>query len=212
MATDPNKILTKLRTDSYDYAAALSAIQAEKKTAQSVGDEIFANQLWATESIIQIHQKFVKTFELLRARQYYEAWCEAEQVELTILFLSRNSPDGFESVKDINAMVRQLQSLYPYRFFASYVMHVKAEKCSICGQNRSIRCFCGHRLGKVYNGELCCNIVTDAELKGIDIVENPVHKFSVLFPSDSEGRHDHYDYTLLEELMKVWRKPFQFWK
>ena len=168
MATDPNKILTKLRTDSYDYAAALSAIQAEKKTAQSVGDEIFANQLWATESIIQIHQN--------------------------------------------NAMVRQLQSLYPYRFFASYVMHVKAEKCSICGQNRSIRCFCGHRLGKVYNGELCCNIVTDAELKGIDIVENPVHKFSVLFPSDSEGRHDHYDYTLLEELMKVWSKPFQFWK
>lgn len=212
MAMDPNKILATLRNEGCDYVAALNTINAEKQAAQYAGDELYANQLWVAETIIEIHQQFVKTFDLLKAGQYYEAWCEAEQVEINIQYLARNSQEGLENVKDINSRVRQLQSLYPYKFFASYVMHVKKEKCSICGKERSIRNFCGHRIGKVYNGELCCNRVTDAELKGIDIVENPVHKYSVLFPSDAVGRHDLYDYTLVEELMKYWSKPFQFWK
>lgn len=212
MAMNPNQIMTTLRSDGCDYAATLSAIQAEKHVAQATGNETYANHLWVVEAIIEIHQQFVKTFELLKAKRYYEAWCEAEQVEITIQFLARNSQEDLEKVKDIYAMVRQLQSLYPYKLFASYVMQVKKEKCSICGQDRSIRNFCGHRIGKVYNGELCCNIVTDAELKGIDIVENPVHKFAVLFPSDSDGRHDHYDYKLVEGLMNFWSKPFQSWK
>ena len=212
MEMNLNYILAKLRSDSCDYDAALFAIKSEKQAAQDAGDELYANQLWAVETIIKIHQKFVMTFDLLKAGRYYEAWCEAEQVEINIQFLASNSQEDLENVKDINARVRQLQSLYPYKFFASYVMHVKKEKCSICGRERSIRNFCGHRIGKVYNGELCCNMVTDAELKGIDIVENPVHKYSVLFPSDAEGRHDYYDYKLVEGLIEHWSKPFQFWK
>lgn len=212
MAMEPNQILATLRNNGCDYAAALSAIKVQKLVAQSAGDEIYANQLWAAETIIEIHQQFVKTFELLKADQYYEAWCAAEQVEINIQNLARNSKEGFDNVKDINAMIRQLQSLYPYKIFASYVMHVKKEECSICGQERSIRHFCGHRVSKVYNGELCCNVVTEAELKGIDIVENPVHKYSVLFPSDAEGKHDYYDYTLVAGLMKYWVKPFQHWR
>lgn len=209
---DPNTILATLRNDDCNYAAALSAVNSEKRAAQTVGDETYANQLWVAESIIEIHQQFVETFQLLKAEQFYNAWCKAEQVEIMIQNLVRNSQEGFENVKDINIMVRHLQSLYPYKFFASYVMHMKKERCSICGQERSIRHFCGHRIGKVYNGELCYNMVTDAELKGIDIVENPVHKYSVLFVSDAEGSHDHYDYTLLVGLMKYWNKPFQFWR
>ncbi len=209
---DPNKILSKLRSDGCNYGAALDAIKAEKQIAQVSGDGKCANQLWVVETLIEIHQQFKETFKLLKARQYYEAWCKAEQVEINSQFLAHNSQEGFEHIKDIIAIVRQLQSLYPYKFFASYVMHVKKEKCSICGRERTIRTFCGHSVGKVYNGELCCNIVTDAELKGIDIVENPVHKYSVLFPSDAEGRHDYYDYTLVEGLMKYWSKPFQLWK
>lgn len=212
MAMDLNQILAKLRSDGCDYDAAIGAIKSEKQAAQDAGDELYANQLWAAETIIKIHLQFVKTFELLKAGRYYEAWCEVEQVEINIQFLAYNSQEGLENVKDIYAMIRQLQSLYPYRLFASYVMHVKKEKCSICGKERSIRNFCGHRTGRVYNGELCCNIVTDTELKGLDIVENPAHKYSVMFPSDTEGRHDHYDYTLVQGLMQYWSKPFQLWK
>lgn len=201
-----------LRNDGCDYDAALNSVKAEKQTAQGVGDDVYANQLWVAESIIEIHQQFVETFELLRVERYYDAWCKAEQVEIMIQNLAHNSQEGFENVKDINAMVWHLQSLYPYKLFASYVMHVKKETCSICGQERSLRNFCCHRIGKVYNGELCCNIVTEAELKGIDIVENPVHKYSVLFISDAEGSHDYYDYTLLAGLMKYWSKPFQHWR
>lgn len=209
---DPNQILATLRKDDCDYAAALNAIKAEKNAAQIAGDETYANQLWAAELLIEIHQLFVETFQQLKVELYYDAWCKAEQIEVMIHNLARNSQEGFENVRDINQMVRQLQSLYPYKIFASYVMHVKKEECSICGKERSIRNFCGHRTGKVYNGELCCNIVTEAELKGIDIVENPVHKYSVLFISDADGRKDHYDYTLVAGLMKYWSKPFQYWR
>lgn len=143
MEMNLNYILAKLRSDSCDYDAALCAIKSEKQAAQDAGDELYANQLWAVETIIKIHQKFVMTFDLLKAGRYYEAWCEAELVEINIQFLASNSQEDLENVKDINARVRQLQSLYPYKFFASYVMHVKKEKCSICGRERSIRNFCG---------------------------------------------------------------------
>lgn len=128
MAVNPDQILATLRNDGCDYTAALSEISSEKLVAQSAGDGKYANQLWVAESIIVIHQQLVETFELLKAEQYYEAWCKAEQIEIMIQNLAQNAPEGFEIVKDINLMVRQLQSLYPYRLFASYVMHVKKRK------------------------------------------------------------------------------------
>ena len=125
---DPNQILGKLRSDGCDYDAALDAIKAEKLTAQVSGDEKYANQLWVVETLIEIHQQFKETFKLLKAGQYYEAWHKAELVEINIQFLAHNSQEGFENIKDIFEMVRQLQSLYPYKAFASYVMHIKKRK------------------------------------------------------------------------------------
>lgn len=212
MAMDLAVLLPSLRNDGCNYTAILAEVLSEKQDAQTAGDEIRANSLWAIQTVVDVHEQFVQMYEKLAAGKYYEAWCDAEQIEIALYNLARNSQGAYAVVHDLNRIIRQLQSLYPYRIFASYVMHVKKEECSICGKERSIRNFCGHRTGKVYNGELCCNIVTEAELKGIDIVENPVHKYSVLFISDADGRKDHYDYTLVAGLMKYWSKPFQYWR
>lgn len=212
MAMDLAILLPSLRNDGCNYTAILAEVLSEKQDAQTAGDEIRANSLWAIQTVVEIHKQFVQMFEKLAAGKYYEAWCDAEQIEISLSNLARNSQEAYAVVHDLNRIIRQLQSLYPYRIFASYVMQIKKEKCSICGMDRSIRHYCGHRVGYVYNGEFCCNIVTEADFKGVDIVTNPVNKYSVLFPSDAEGQHDHYDYTLVAGLMKYWKSPFQSWQ
>lgn len=211
MATDKVTLLKNLRSEGCDYEAILHSLNEEKRTAQTDGDKPCANYLWALEQLVEIHKQFVGMYTLLRLAKYYEAWCVAAKVEISLHFLSSNSTEVFETVKDLGAMVGQLQSLYPYRVFASYVMEIKKEACTICGRERSIKHFCGHRVGRVYNGDLCLNEVKEASFKGVDIVENPVNKYSVLFPSVDGKQKDHYDYTLIAGLMNYWSRPFQHW-
>lgn len=78
------------------------------------------------------------------------------------------SKESYDLVKALNETIHSSQSLYLYRVFASYIMNVKKEKCSICGKERLFRNLCGHRVGKLYNGELCCNEVIMAEPVGVD--------------------------------------------
>ena len=158
-------ILNNLRTKGFNYANALTDIAQQKQIAQSSGNEPEANRLWAEQTVVEIHQQFIKMFSLLTEGKYYDAWCQAAQIEVDIRFLSKNSQEMFDLVKDLGEIIRQLQILYPYKVFASYVMDIKQESCSICGKVRSIRGFCGHRVGRVYNGELCCNVVEKQTLR-----------------------------------------------
>lgn len=54
--------------------------------------------------------------------------------------------------------------------------------------------------------------MTSCELRSISIVTNPVHKYAVAFLNDGKGNIvDHYDYSTLCTLMKVWENPYKFW-
>ena len=161
---------------------------------------------------IEVHQLYSQAFEQLKKGDYYIAWCTLERAELAIAAIMRNDADLYETVKDISFQIKRIQSIYPYKAFASTEILIKEQKCSICDSVRSIRNDCGHRVGYVYNGSLCANIVTNCELKSISIVTNPVHKYAVAFLNGSEGNSsDHYDYSILSALMKVWENPYKFW-
>ena len=140
------------------------------------------------------------------------AWCTLERAELMIAAIMRNNTELYETVKDVSFQIQRIQSIYPYKAFASTEILIKEQKCSICDSVRSIRNDCGHRVGYVYNGELCANIVTNSELKSISIVTNPVHKYAVAFLNDGKDNSvDHNDYSVLSALMKVWENPYKFW-
>ena len=206
------QILEHLRDDGFSFQDTLKYVQQDLALSQNSGQEQQANKLWAIRTVIEIHYEFSVVFELLQQGEYYKAWCNAEQVELKCKVLHRNFSDVFMLVKDLYESIVRLQGLYPYAIFSSYVIRIKKECCSICNQTRSIRHDCGHRKGYVYNGHLCCNIVEDFDFMGIDIVDNPVNKYAVLFATSKDGeREDKYDYTLIEGLMKYWQKPFQHW-
>ena len=212
MKIKTQEILSHLLEDDFDFDATIKEVDALRKDYQQQHDEENANVAWATSEIVSLHRDYRKAFSMLQEKQYYDAWCLLEQIEIGIVHLLRNFSGTKNAVSYIETMVRQLQSLYPYRVFFSTVIIVKERTCGICGKKRSIRHHCGHFPGHVYNGELCIDIVKKAELEGVDIVFNPEHKYAVAFGRNGEHDHeDHYDYKLLEGLMGRWKDPYFPW-
>ena len=212
MKNKAQEILSHLLEDGFDYDATIHEVDALRKDYQQHHDEENANVAWATLEIVSLHRDYRKVFSMLQNKQYYDAWCLLEQIEIGIANLLRNFPGVKNAVEYVSIIVRQLQSLYPYRVFFSTVIIVKERTCGICGKKRSIRHHCGHYPGHVYNGELCIDIVKKAELEGIDIVFNPEHKYAVAFGRNGEDDHkDHYDYKLLDGLMGWWKDPYLPW-
>lgn len=206
-----NKEIEEIRTTDFNYDAALANWNLILHEFQDSNDPQL-NNVWAMMSAIEIHQLYSQAFEQLKKANYYMAWCTLERAELMIAAIMRNDTELYETVKDISFQIQRIQSIYPYKAFASTEILIKEQKCSICDSVRSIRNDCGHRVGYVYNGELCTNIVTNSELKSISIVTNPVHKYAVAFLNDGKGNSvDHYDYSVLSALMKVWENPYKFW-
>jgi hypothetical protein len=206
-----NKEIEEIRTTDFNYDAALANWNLILHEFQDSNDPQ-SNNVWAMISAIEVHQLYSLAFEQLKKANYYMAWCTLERAELVIAAIRRNDSEVYDAVKDISFQIQRVQSIYPYKAFASTEILIKEQKCSICDSVRSIRNDCGHRVGYVYNGNLCANIVTKAELKSVSIVTNPVHKYGVAFIKDEKGgTSDHYDYGILSAIIKVWESPYKFW-
>ena len=211
MKTLLNDLLSNIRNTNFDLLEAKVFWEEQKKKYQQQGDEDNANFVWAILAIITIHHDYRSVHEKLQNAEYYEAWCEAEKVELTAKALNRHYPQLFETIVDIYRQVLILQSLYPYKLFSSSEILIEEHKCSICGKVRNFRNPCGHKVGFLYNGELCHNIVTKCQLVGIALVTDPVNKYAVAFAQDTNGKRIEYDYSPIAFLMKRWNNPYQFW-
>lgn len=112
MNNKAQEILSHLLEDGFDYDATIKEVDALRKGYQQQHDEENANVAWATLEIISLHRDYRKAYEMLRNKQYYEAWCLLEQIEIGITHLLRNFPGTKNAVSYIEMMVRQLQSLY----------------------------------------------------------------------------------------------------
>ena len=206
-----NNILEHLLDDGFDFDKTIKEVDGLRQAYRQQNDTDNANTAWAIMTIVGIHRDYRMVFSRLQIKQYYDAWCLLERIEIDISFLLRNFPGTKGAVEYVEIMVKRLQSLFPYRLFISTVMVITERTCSICGKKRSLRSHCGHYTGHVYAGELCCDEVQKGELRGADIVTNPEHKYSVLFPGDENGQKDNYDYQLLDYLMGVWKDPYNPW-
>ena len=211
MKNKASKILKHILDKDFDFDATIKEVDELRLAYRKQGDEENANAAWAVRTTLQIHRDFRKAHSLLKEKQYYEAWCLMENIEIGVDNLLRNCPGTLNAVKYISLMVKQLQSLYPYKVFMSTEIMIKERTCSICGQKRVIRHHCEHYAGYVYNGEMCKDIVKAAALEGISLVFDPEHKYAVAFLSDKNGRKDQYNYMLLEEVMRFWKNPFMTW-
>lgn len=205
-----NKLIG-IGVSNLNYDKILNKINVEKRKFVTLNKQEEAKSLWIYEQIFKIHKKYKMTFALLKNKKYYAAWCELEQIEIIINNLKRHfNYDEFKyKLHFVEKTIVNLQTIYPYRVFSSTELLIKEVKCSTCGQIISIRKSCGHQIGEIYEGDMCYRIVNKFELLGIAIVENPEHKYAVLFAEkDSE---DCIGYDAIKYLMNFIENPYEDW-
>lgn len=172
------------------------------------GEGTRANEIWRIETLNAIRGFFEDGFSQMKAGEYYQAWCNLERCEINISALRRNYDVGNISIVIwIEEFVAKFQDLYPYRIFSSIEMIHRKQECSICGTILTPRSLCGHQPGIVYFGEICSVTITEAQIIGVGIVENPRNKYAVLTPSDFE-----YDYSLVEYVVGCLHTPYCEWE
>lgn len=182
-------------------------IEELHRNAIDCQDEYEANYCWCLKQIYNIQKGFVSSINALKKQKYEDAWFALDRVDTELGFLEGNFDIAQENDKYhlvfIGNMIKEYQKLFPYCHFFSRESIIKAEECSICGKTISLRHPCGHKVGKLYMGELCLRKVTDMEFKGLCIVTDPFDKYAYLKLQEQE-----YNYGMLETLMMEIDTPY----
>lgn len=212
-----NDFKTGNKRDSKETEEIKKKLAEIKNLAVHRGNQDIAKDIWCLEQILKIQELYLIAFEVLKQEKFYDAWCELEQCEIKITHLSRHFQIDKE-IKDygltfIKKKVKQLQELFPYKWFMSPEFVVLDQKCNICNTSISLRKTCGHVIGEIYDGKSCCREITNGKMVGVALTENPRNKYAVPFSKDSKtGKQiDNFDYTFLKYLISVVQSPFDKW-
>lgn len=191
-------------------------LSLEKETAKGKNQEDLCNKIWCIEQVLEIVTTYLKTFNTLKEGKFYDAWVLLENIELQVKFLKPHFENKFSQygIDLISRQVEQFQSLYPYEVFFSPEILALRKRCNICNKEVLIRNPCGHKVGKLYQGEMCIRIVEEAKLLSIAAVKNPVQKYSVAFSIDPETGQsvDQYNYSRVKWVIERLQSPFDSWR
>ena len=167
-------------------------------------NQLGAKTPWCLETIGHIQDKFISVFLDFKAEEYREAWNSLEQCEKAITALDQHflEKQGEFGIEHIRAHTRQLQELYQLKWGFSPGLLFEEVQCSVCRSKRTLRDDCGHEIGEIYDGEICHTVVTKGKILHISIVDNPVQKYSVIWPDD-ETQFIVLKY-LADELLSPW--------
>lgn len=170
-------------------------------------NEKMANYFWCLRQVFRIQKDFVCAVNSLCAKRFEDAWLMLDKVDIAISSLEGNfdieqQNDKYHIVF-IKRIISEYQKLFPYQVFFSRESIIKKEECSICGKEISLRNTCGHKVGKLYMGELCLRRIVDMEFKGMCIVNDPFDKYTYLQIPGKE-----YNYGMLEALMSELHNPY----
>ena len=119
-----------------------------------------AKRVWALEQGLKAREHYLLAFQQMKSEDYYDAWVNLERCEIILIFLERHFPITNTLLDFIAEQVKRFQDIYPYKLFNSPEFIIHETQCSICGRTTSLRNPCGHRVGEIYNGEICARSVT----------------------------------------------------
>jgi hypothetical protein len=206
--------LNDIHKQPYSYEYLDNELQTIKENYVTEANQEQAKLLWVYQRIVKIHRLYTEAFGLLKDRSYYPAWCILDRIELNISSLKKHFPFNKKDfyLWHVERSVKNLQVMFPYKLFMSMEILKKKKECSICGKEVSVRNFCGHEVGEIYNGEMCYRLVTESEMLGISMVENPGNKYSVAFIQNERGeQEDGYNYDIIDYLFEHIESPYEFW-
>lgn len=159
-------------------ASQLSALYlevVEKKAREaSDGHNEAANYLLAMEYAVECFRLELEMYVDLKTDKMEKAWDKLISAQLSAM----NSISAHDSVRE--AMKERLDRLenieavmFPPQMFVSPGLVARKTSCSICMRSYEE---CKHLKGKAYNGELCAEVIEEADLKEISIVTDPANK------------------------------------
>jgi hypothetical protein len=195
-------------------AERLALVMREMKAAAvTANDQATAKRLWCLEQTLRIQTVYLRAFDLMKASAYYDGWCTLEHAEIALLHLERHQTFDRFQLEFISNAVRRFQGIFPYKMFASPEFVLREVRCGVCDAIINIRKPCGHRVGEIYDGEMCDRVASDVEAVAMAMVEKPLQKYSVLFLTDPKTgkKVDHYNYTVIEYLIRRLASPFDGW-
>lgn len=186
----------------------LNDLTEMKKEAVVNKDEQLANELWCLIETYKVQKNYITMFELLKNREYMEAWRLKEQIEISLGNLNVNFENEIHQyhLDLISQVLKYYEMVFPDYVFMSREAIIKSERCSICGKEVTLRGGCNHIPGKLYMGELCLREIDDLQILAVSIVRDPFDKYAVLTPIDKD-----YNYALLDYLMSKLSSPFVPW-
>ena len=198
---------------AFDEVSAL--LVSAKEHALQRGDQMQMKDIWISEQILRIHQRFRKAFYYLVNAAYYKAWCELECTERLLKHLKNHFIYDKKSYRlwHIEKSIYQFQIIYPYRTFVAADVIKAKRRCSICEKEISIHNLCAHEEGEIYNGEICKRISQHKEVIKVGMTDHPDQKFNVVFFRDDEkiDSLDLYDYRIVGEFITQIKSPYQEW-
>lgn len=186
-----------------------------KRVFVAQDNQVAAKKVWCLEQVINVQEKYKEAFEGLAKGQFYTAWCDFERVEIEYSILHRHFailPPGYQ-LDFILSKTHQWQSLYPYGLFLSLEFFKRTRKCTICDQIVSLRNPCGHLIGEIYEGEMCCHEITVCDNLSVSLVTHPHHKYAVAFPKGDEPNSNiNGKYNNLIHTKEQLSSPFDEWR
>ena len=180
-----------------------------KNKAVAINDQVTAKAVWCLETIGRVQDHFVSVFLHIDTNKFQEAWNRLDSCENEIYLLDNHfkEVDGEFGIEHARRHTKQLQELYPYKWGVSPAMVYKEVRCSICDAKLTLRTGCEHRAGEIYDGKYCARRITGMELLHIALVDNPVQKFSVIFPNGNDDQQ----FTIIKYLGDALSSPWDRW-
>ena len=138
-------------------------------------------------SILHIARMFKNEFRMwvdLKKDKTSEAWEDLikSQMDCHNAVLSHEVGKQVEKRADYLDFLEKI--LFPPLQFASVGFITKKTRCSICGFNYEE---CTHIKGKPYMGNLCAEIIEEAELQEVSLVDEPANKMCRILAFEEKG-------------------------
>lgn len=191
---DPNELISEFNEiieQAEQKAIFTVGIELQKSEISKLNDyqkdlnkrkEIFAkknqendsNLIYCFSALVKVIQLELEMLVALKEDKMADAWDFLVDAEVILGNVIRNYPFETDHLYlQLNKFKNYEDLLFPKMTFHSAGSIVKESHCSICEEDYGK---CDHIKGKLYNGELCCRIITEQELEEISLVKNPANK------------------------------------
>ena len=199
----------KQRTDNESWSKNAALLSELKCAAAGQNDQLTAKTIWCLETICEVQRLFLDAFRCMEAGHFQEAWRLLEQCENANGALAHHCTDVRDEfgINHTGTYVRRFQDLYPCNQGVSPELLLKDVRCSICDAKITLRSDCGHEMSEIYDGEMCIRDVQDWEVLGIGLVDEPVQKYSVIFPNGDDDER----LALVKYVASALNSPWDAW-